>query len=73
MRGSMRFSDLDRDTLKILLGTHIGDVARYGNSAFRQFLGGIFQRGRIDVDEGQMALPCRQPSCQPFRGHSPHL
>jgi hypothetical protein len=67
MSGSMGFSDLHRDTLKILLGTHIGDMMRYGNSAFRQFLGGIFQRGRINIDEGQMALPRRQRSSEAIR------
>jgi hypothetical protein len=35
MSGSMGFSDLHRDTLKILLGSHIGDMMRYGDSAFR--------------------------------------
>jgi hypothetical protein len=61
MNGSMGFSDLNRDTLKILRGTHIGDVMRYDNSAVRQVLSNTFQRGRIDVDQGQMALPRGQP------------
>jgi hypothetical protein len=58
----MGFFDLDRNTLKILLGTYIGYMMGHGNSASCQFLGSIFQRGRIDVDEGQITFPRRQPS-----------
>jgi hypothetical protein len=49
-------SDLDRSTLKVRLGTYICEVMGYYDSGPREFLFGIRQRGRIDVDQRQMPV-----------------